>query len=137
MGRMKEIGMEAQQRAEITESVVSTDVVGEQREKFPNHKPWVMAFGPDGGRIRQSTVECDDPRPSRRLVEVVSYPFPASYDLENGEPLSVREWRILVRERPGDPSSMVEHPAGQVEPLVFDGETVAAEEFCERNGIPY
>ena len=119
--------------------VVADDIVGEQREKFPNHKPWMMAFGPAFSDVhdenyRQARFEGSA---GRKLVELISYPFKASYDLVDGHELDEREWRILVRQTPGDPTSMVERRADHVEPLILDGKTVVAEGYCKRNEIPY
>ncbi|SVD87418.1 uncharacterized protein METZ01_LOCUS440272 [marine metagenome] len=103
--------------------VVADDIVGEQREKFPNHKPWMIAI--------------HDDQDATRMVEMVSYPFKASYDLNDGHELDEREWRILVRETPGDPTSMVERQADDVEPLMAYGGAVVAEKFCQWNGFLY
>ena len=104
------------------------DVLKEQREKYPNHKPWMMAFGPafsddHDENHRLSRVEGSA---GRKLVEVISYPY-----------LDEQVWHILVRQTPGDPTSMVERHADHVEPLMLDGKTVVAENFCKRNELPY
>ena len=104
------------------------DVLKEQREKYPNHKPWMMAFGPAFSDDRDENLYKSriEGVAGRKLMEVISYPY-----------LDGRVWRILVRQTPGDPTSMVERRADHVEPLMLAGKTVVAESFCRQNELPY
>ena len=49
------------------------NIVEEQRMKYPNHKPWMIAHGPASNGATAQT-----------LVEIISYPFKAAYDLIDG-----------------------------------------------------
>ena len=112
---------------------MNSDILKEQREKYPNHKPWMLAFGPAFSDDRDENLYKSriEGVSERKLVEVISYPFKASYDSDE------REWCILVRQAPGDPTSMVERSANHVEPLILGGKTVVAESFCKKHELPY